>query len=85
MNLPIVGARGKPDICHKGNATDRVFVSSKSSYSFLFLPELDRFVRRACISGISQVGTGKTLLILTGDELFSIDGHNSQDRLSVAF
>ena len=85
MNLPIIGARRKPDISHKGNATDRIFVSSKRPYSLLPPPELDRFVRRACISDISRAMAGKVLLILTGDELFPIDGHNGQDRLSVTF
>jgi len=76
MNLPIIGTRRKPDIGHKGDAADRIFVSSKRPYGLLSLPELDRFVRRACISDISRVRAGKRPLILTSDELFPIDGHN---------
>ena len=85
MNLPIIGTRRKPDICHKGDATDRIFVSSKCPYGLLSLPEFDRFVRRACISDISWARVGKTPLVLTSNELFPIDGHNGQDRLSVPF
>ena len=85
MNLPIVGTRRKSNIGHKGNATDRIFVSIKCPYSLVLLPELDCFVCRTCISDISQTRAGKTLHILTCDELFPIDGDNSQDRLSVTF
>ena len=85
MNLPVVGARRKPDIGDKGKAADRVFMPGKRSYGLVLLPELDGLVRRAFIPNISEVGIGKAQHILTSDELFPVDGHNSQNRLSVTF
>lgn len=85
VNLPIVGARRKPDISHKGKATDRIFVPTKRPDNLVLLPESDGLVRRACSPSISRVRAGKRRHILTSDKLFPIDGHNSQDRLSVTF
>ena len=83
VNLPIIGTRRKPDIGHKCKATDRIFVPTKRPDSLVLLPELDGLVRRACSPDIGQARAGERRHILTSDELFPIDSHNSQDRLSV--
>jgi len=60
-------------------------VSSKRPNNLVLLPELDGFVRRTFVSDISQARAGKIQYTLTGDELFPVDGHNSQNGLSVTF
>ena len=85
VNLPVVGTRREPNIGDEGKATNRIFVSGERSDNLVLFPELDSFVCGAFISDISWARTGKTQPILTGDELFPIDGHNSQNRLSVTF
>jgi hypothetical protein len=49
MNLPVVGARRKPDIGYESNATDRIFVPDKRPHRLVLSPELDGFVRRALL------------------------------------
>jgi len=78
-DLPIIGARRKPNVGHKCKATDRIFVPIKRPDNLVFLPEFDGLVRRACSPDISQARAGERRHILTGDEIFLIDGHNSQD------
>ena len=57
----------------------------KCPHDAVSLPKLDRFVRRTYISDISWAKVGEAYIILTGNELFPINGQNSQDRLSVTF
>ena len=55
VSLPIVGTRRKPNVSHKCEATDRVFVSSKRPNGLVFLPEFYALVCRACIADLSRM------------------------------
>lgn len=61
VNLPIVGARGEPDVGYECEATNRILMTSERPNSLVSLPELDCFVRRAFDNNTGEAKGGQRL------------------------